>query len=296
MNWTGGNLARHIRLKQDRATRLRQNEYFAKARLGLLNGSKKTSPDLAILGRPSSHPLAAHDKLQVRLSSNDHGRPPQLGSHAGRKRRRTPPRPSRSRSREPAAGTSGGALEVSPFFDTPGRKERSKVTKRIKLARNDSAGAGDIALRKQRLLGLGDWTGVTLQKPIDVQFSRVTAGPDVWSKTRRVNNRIGGRRHEAPRRDQQFSDRRDERYGRGLARVQAQDYTIRVGSLGKVFRKSSSLSERTSDKKCPRGPSSPHSGCTCLFVGFCAETNVPHSYQPHYSFGAQLVVAVTFTI
>ncbi|ROW08163.1 hypothetical protein VPNG_06925 [Cytospora leucostoma] len=139
MNWTEGTLNRHSRGRKGKETILRQKQYFAKARSGLLNANvQKSPPSISFLAHPSlSSPL-------TRFTS---GRP----TSSSPKRR-------------------SDALESSRYFSGLQSKLPSPATFQRQQTEEEA-----LRQKQRKLLLKGDWVGTDIQKPIDMRFSKQQA-------------------------------------------------------------------------------------------------------------------------
>ncbi|KAJ4396578.1 hypothetical protein N0V93_000799 [Gnomoniopsis smithogilvyi] len=152
MNWNEGTLFRHSRPSKGREVLLRQKEYFAKVRAGNLSTKvKNRTPSISFLARPALPPSASHHSLTSEAYAPSCSK-------------------KRSIKHDPA--------RISRYFSNDDGLELPTV------ANFQEVQVGEEALRQKRrkLLLKGDWTGINLQKPIEMEFSKPRAshsGP--WS-------------------------------------------------------------------------------------------------------------------
>lgn len=173
MNWTEGNLARHSRGRQAKEVILRQKEYFAKARAGLLPSASRKSPPSTSISflRQNSSPSPHHS----RLSQNPRSLQTKILTGAGqdgtstRKRSRDPPSP----------GNDVASLPVPShhFKASPDGQQAASST--IPLDRDA------LHEKRRKLLLKGDWVGIGMQKPIPVKFSSKASESRKWSRHHR---------------------------------------------------------------------------------------------------------------
>jgi hypothetical protein len=139
MNWTEGNLNRHSRARKGKETLLRQKEHFAKARAGLPDANFKISP-------PSVSVLAVS------------ARPPSVCCGALKS--------TSSRSHQNV-----GQLTSSRYF-SEAHVELPAPT-RTSLDHTEEA----MHHKRRKLLLKGDWVGINVQKPIEMEFKKPGASP-----------------------------------------------------------------------------------------------------------------------
>lgn len=167
MNWTEGKLARHSRARQTGSNKqsvLRQKEHFAKARAGQVpSTSKKIPPSFSEYFQPP----AAHRPHQPALFSPPQPLNPTAGSSQNRlsagKRRRATPSPRHHEAR------------ALPGLSHP------QVSSHSRQDRHDPVPAADIDEntvyeKRRRLLRDHDWAGISMQKPIPVNFTEDVGG------------------------------------------------------------------------------------------------------------------------
>lgn len=212
MNWTEGNLARHSRGRRGKEVILRQKEHFAKARSGLLNGTKKSPPFISFLTHVSS-PLHKHSSR----SRHSHVVTATLSPS------------SRKRPRQKDAPTSSQFLQdVDLTLPQPPRSQRLK---------EEDEGLQD---KRRKLLSKGDWVGTTIQKPIQMEFSQPRRSPsNPWgpSQTRRRYSQHRSRHFD---RIKLHKDLLQE-----ALPVRRGDMRVRVGSQEKALFDSSNASVRS---------------------------------------------------
>lgn len=243
MNWTEGGLARHSRASKSRTVLLRQKEHFAKSRSGLLNAKVKISPPvISFLAHPS------HSSSPARPHSSKHHASRSTSSSKKRPRGQDPPH--RSHHFQDGAG-----------LDLPTPDDFQK----------DLAEAEILCEKRRKLLLMGDWTGISLQKPIDIEFTRSRASvDDPWGqpKSRHGKSSMSRLRH-------MLEVSHGTAYGRTVRKIEAMDshpfsprqVKVRVGSREKAVGGSSNASPRSrtyrDEESSPQGmflPSSiPHS-------------------------------------
>jgi hypothetical protein len=195
MNWTEGKLVRHSRARQTGSKKqsvLRQKEHFAKARAGQVpSTSKKSTPSFSEFFQPP----AAHLPHQPALFSPPQPSNPTAGGSQNRlsagKRRRATPSP---RHHETRALPGLSHTQVSAHS----RQDRHHPVPAAIIDENT------VYEKRRKLLRDHDWAGISLQKPIPVNFTERVGGrrwgrrPDaVGSKQRHVL----GDRHGQDRKD-----------------------------------------------------------------------------------------------
>lgn len=137
MNWTERALVRHSKPSKGREVLLRQKEHFAKVRAGVINAKVKPKPpSISRYVHPAHSPPTSHHSSVPKTSARSSSNEPTI-SHDYTK-------------------TILSFQNVTDFQDDQ---------------------IGDAALREKRrkLLLKGDWTGITLQKPINMDFSKPQA-------------------------------------------------------------------------------------------------------------------------
>lgn len=230
MNWTEGGLARHSRASKGRVVLLRQKEHFAKARAGLLNSNVKISPpSISFLAHPAA---SSSPHRQSSKSKNSSGA---ASSSKKRHRDKDPPHSSQY------------------FQDDAGSKLPTPADFQKDLAEEDA-----LRQKRRKLLLKGDWTGINLQKPIQMEFSKARSphdGPWGLSKSRhtrsskdRQRRMLGvehGRVHQAR--------------SKAIRPVSPRQMRVRVGSRERALGGSSNASPRS--RTCRDVESSPQGTC-----------------------------------
>ncbi|KAK1770946.1 hypothetical protein QBC33DRAFT_223253 [Phialemonium atrogriseum] len=173
MNWTEGNLARHSRGRQAKEVILRQKEYFAKARAGLLpSASRKSPPSTSISFLRQNSSFSPHHS---RLSQNPRSLQTKILTGAGqddtstRKRSRDPPSP----------GNDVASLPVLSHYFAASPDGKQAASSTIPLDRDA------LHEKRRKLLLKGDWVGIGMQKPIPVKFSSKHSESRKWSRHHR---------------------------------------------------------------------------------------------------------------
>lgn len=148
MNWTEGALARHSRRKGWDKDAARQKEYFAKARARKLDGGNKRKLDATpfipdFIPRPQDHPPTP-STVQKKVNGS---RKPLIYQKNERD----------GKASSPSSRSLGSRS---------GRSTRSSHEERRHSQRHESIDA-----KRRKLLEKKDWTGISFQKPIVVDFS-----------------------------------------------------------------------------------------------------------------------------
>lgn len=231
MNWTEGNLARHSRASKGREVLLRQKAHFAKARAGLLNANVKISP-------PSISAFAH----SVRSSP--------ARSHSARsKLSATSPFQKRNRYKSP--------LQVSHYF----RHDNSHEVPTPPDVQKDQAEVEALRQKRRKLLLKGDWTGIKLQKPIEMEFSKPRAsvgGPWNHSMSRHAKSK-SRMRHWLDTEYNGGQGRGPRSVVKMTAHISPNQLRVRVGSRERFFGDSSNVSPRS--RTCRDIDSSPYGRC-----------------------------------
>lgn len=216
MNWTEGTLIRHSRPSKGREVLLRQKEYFAKARAGVLNSQVKTSPpSISFLTHPAQF-SATHHSSETELSISRGSK--KIAGDLRPVKRRHPSQKDDDLSFSVIAGFQQGPVE-----DDVLRQKR------------------------RRLLLKGDWTCVNSQTPINMEFPKPresSSGPWAHSKSRQAKSkrsmhRVLGIKHDV-RHTGGPKGRVSNRGPASPIRMR-----IRVGSRERVFGGSSNVSARS---------------------------------------------------
>lgn len=231
MNWTEGALVRHSRPSKGREVLLRQKEYFAKARAGVLSANVKT--------RPPSVTFLAH---------------PALSS------------PARHRSSNPKTSAPSSSKKRSLDHDPANIIHYSLNDNELKLptvADFQEVQIKEEALRQKRrkLLLKGDWTGISLQKPIEMEFSKPRAshgGPWGYSKSRHAKSK-SRMRHVLGTKCDTAQARDPKVVVKTTGPNSPVQMRVRVGSRERVFGDSANISPQS--KACRDVITSPQGVC-----------------------------------
>lgn len=217
MNWTEGTLARHSRARKGREVLLRQKDFFAKARAGVLNGNVKSSPpSISVFVQPAlASPSSRHSSI-TKTSA--------------------PPYPNnRTRDDSPVG--------MSRYF----RDDDGLQVPTVADFQEDEVEEAVLLQKRRKLLLKGDWTGINLQKPLQMEFSHPRAshgGPWGHSKSRvaKSTNRM---RHILGTKN----DDRQIRYPKTAGNIKKINspgqLIVRVGSQERVFGGSANVSPQS---------------------------------------------------
>lgn len=140
MNWTEGNLNRHSRARKGKETLLRQKEHFAKHRARLLDANANSSPpSISVLAVPTQ-PVSSVRRAHLESTSSGNCQ-------------------------------SGDQLISSRYFSGA----HPKLPAPTHLPDGD---AEEVMRQKRRKLLLkGDWVGTSVQKPIEMEFTKPGGSP-----------------------------------------------------------------------------------------------------------------------
>lgn len=231
MNWSEGVLFRHSRPSKGREVLLRQKEYFAKVRAGKLSAkAKRAPPSIRFLARPA---FSTPDRHRTSAFQT-----PAFAS-------------SKKRTRDHDDSKIHHSISNDDDLELPTVAEFPEVQ------------AEEEALRQKRrkLLLKGDWTGIGLQKPIEMEFSTQRApggGPWSHSKSRHAKSKskmcraLGIRYHSRQPRDPKI-------FVNNTGPASIVQIRVRVGSREKLFGGSSNNSPQS--RLCRDVESSPTGMC-----------------------------------
>lgn len=149
MNWTEGNLNRHSRARKGKETLLRQKEHFAKHRARLLDASAKSSPpSISVLAVPTQ-PVSSARRADLKSTCS---------------------RNSRSGDRLISSRYFSGVHPKLPAPTHPPDDDTEEVMHQ----------------KRRKLLLKGDWVGTSVQKPIEMEFTKPGGSPsNPWAAKRK---------------------------------------------------------------------------------------------------------------
>ncbi|KAJ4410968.1 hypothetical protein N0V82_009119 [Gnomoniopsis sp. IMI 355080] len=220
MNWTEGALVRHSRPGKGREVLLRQKEYFARVRAGVPNANVKTSPpSISFLAHPALSSPARHRSSTSKTSA-----------------------PSSSKKR---------TLNHDPFKTSGSHYSPNDDDLKLPTAADfQEVQVKEEALRQKRrkLLLKGDWTGISLQKPIEMESSKPRTsrgGPWSYSKSRHAKSKSRMRHVLGIKCDAAQAARHPKVMFKTTGPTSPVQMRIRVGSRERVFGGSSNVSPQS---------------------------------------------------
>ncbi|KJK76368.1 hypothetical protein H634G_08259 [Metarhizium anisopliae BRIP 53293] len=157
MNWTEGARARAPKNRRRDEELSRQQEFFAKARMRHAAEAKSTE----VARRHQSQAAVIFDIEDRRNTAET------LTQERDRTRRHS------AQKRPRNGSTASPSRRITPAINSPAQQERA-LSPRNANEVNVPTGAADIKAKKQRLLRKDDWTGISLQKSLTIDYPQPT--------------------------------------------------------------------------------------------------------------------------
>lgn len=237
MNWTECNLARHSRASKSREVLLRQKQHFAKARAALRNANVKISspPSISFLAQPAQSSSVQHHPSRPRISASSS---------------------SQKRARDNSLGKVRHYFQPDDGLNLPSVGDLQK----------DQVEGETLRQKRRKLLLKGDWTGINLQKPIEMEFSRprpFLGGP--WAHSKLHHAKSASRtRHMLGIKHHAGHISALETMVQTMRPAAPSQLRVRVGSRERVFGGSFNVSPRS--RTCRDVESSPCGACDYVTI------------------------------
>ncbi|KAG8427819.1 hypothetical protein J3459_006320 [Metarhizium acridum] len=157
MNWTEGALARAPKNRRRHEELSRQQEFFAKARMRHAAEAKLTEAARPHQGRPA---VIFDIEDRQNTAETPTGRCDGTRPHSVQKRPRD-------------GSTASPSPRLTLAVDSPAQQEKAPWPRNAKEV-NVPTDAADMKTKKQRLLRKDDWTGISLQKSLTIDYPQPT--------------------------------------------------------------------------------------------------------------------------